>query len=40
VEKIHQTLDWTPEFDDLDVIVRTSLAWEETLSRRLAEKSA
>jgi UDP-glucose 4-epimerase len=34
VEKIHQTLDWTPEYDDLDVIVKTSLEWEETLSRR------
>jgi len=40
VEKIHQILDWTPEYDDLDVIVKTSLDWEETLSRRLAENAA
>jgi len=34
VDKIHQTLDWTPEFDDLDTIVRTSLEWERTLLKR------
>jgi len=34
VDKIHQTLDWTPQYDDLDVIVKTSLDWEHTLSAR------
>lgn len=31
VDKIHETLDWTPRCDDLDLIVRTSLDWEKTL---------
>jgi UDP-glucose 4-epimerase len=35
VDAIHRTLEWTPEFDDLDVIVKTSLAWES----KLLEKS-
>lgn len=39
VDKIHRTLDWTPEFDDLDVIVRTSLEWEKTLSSKQAGKA-
>lgn len=34
VDKIHQTLSWTPKFDDLDTIVRTSLEWEKTLLER------
>lgn len=34
VDKIHKTLDWTPKFDDLDTIVKTSLAWERTLLER------
>ena len=34
VDKIHATLDWTPKYDDLDTIVRTSLAWERTLLER------
>ena len=34
VERIHETLDWTPQYDDLDVIVKTSLDWE----RKLLEK--
>lgn len=34
VDKIHQTLKWTPRFDDLDTIVRTSLEWERTLLKR------
>jgi UDP-glucose 4-epimerase len=33
-EAIHQTMDWTPELDDLDEIVRTSLAWERKLAGR------
>ncbi len=35
VDKIHRTLDWKPKFDELDVIVQTSLDWEETLSARV-----
>lgn len=31
VDKIHRTLDWTPKYDDLDVIVKTSLDWERHL---------
>jgi len=34
VDKIHQTLDWKPQYDDLDTIVETSLAWERTLLER------
>lgn len=34
VDKIHKTLNWTPQFDDLDTIVRTSLEWERTLLKR------
>lgn len=31
VDKIHRVLDWQPRYDDLDVIVRTSLEWERKL---------
>jgi len=31
VGKIHETLDWTPKYDDLDSIVKTSLDWEHHL---------
>ena len=31
VDKIHRTLDWTPKYDDLEFIVRTSLDWERKL---------
>lgn len=34
VGKIQETLNWKPQFDDLDVIVQTSLDWEEELSQR------
>jgi len=34
VDKIHRTLDWSPQLDDIDTIVATSLAWEKTLSER------
>lgn len=34
VDKIHSTLNWTPQFDDLDKIVETSLSWEKTLMAR------
>jgi UDP-glucose 4-epimerase len=29
--RIRATLDWTPQFDDLDIIARHALAWEEKL---------
>ena len=32
VDKIHRTLDWTPKYDDLDFIVKTSLEWEKKLN--------
>ena len=31
VELIHKTLDWTPKYDDLDVIVKTAYEWEKKL---------
>lgn len=31
VDKIHRVLDWTPRYDDLDFIVKTSLEWEKKL---------
>ena len=34
VDKIHQTLDWKPQLDDLNTIVKTSIAWEKTLLER------
>jgi UDP-glucose 4-epimerase len=33
-EKIRGVLGWTPKFDDLDTIVRTSLAWERKIAAR------
>ncbi|MES2625847.1 MAG: UDP-glucose 4-epimerase GalE [Pseudomonadota bacterium] len=36
VDAIHRTLEWSPQFNNLDVIVKTSLAWEA----KLAEKNA
>lgn len=38
VDKIHKTLDWKPQFDDLDTIVKTSLSWERTLLERQHNK--
>ena len=32
VERIHDVLGWQPRFDDLDTIVRTSLAWERKIA--------
>jgi UDP-glucose 4-epimerase len=32
VDKIHKVLDWSPRFDDLDTIVRTSLEWERKIA--------
>ena len=34
VDRIHSTLDWKPQYDDLDTIVQTSLNWEKTLQER------
>ena len=31
VEAIHRALKWSPQFNDLDFIVKTSLAWESKL---------
>lgn len=31
VERIHEVLNWIPKYDDLDTIVKTSLAWEKIL---------
>ena len=31
VDKIRRTLNWTPKYDDLDFIVKTSLDWERKL---------
>jgi UDP-glucose 4-epimerase len=31
VDKIHQVLPWTPRYDDLEFIVKTSLEWEKKL---------
>jgi UDP-glucose 4-epimerase len=36
VDRIRQTLDWRPLYDDLDLIVEHALAWERQLVRRLA----
>ncbi|MCF6283546.1 MAG: UDP-glucose 4-epimerase GalE [Candidatus Polarisedimenticolaceae bacterium] len=27
-QRIHEVLDWTPQYDDLDTIAKTALAWE------------
>ena len=32
VEKIHDVIGWTPKFDDLDTIVKTSLEWERKIA--------
>ena len=37
VDKIHNTLSWTPKYDDLDVIVTTAIDWERKL---LSKKAA
>ncbi len=34
VDRIHQHLDWTPAWDDLDTIVSHALAWEKALMKR------
>lgn len=40
VDRIHRTLDWTPRYDDLDVIVQTALDWETVLSEREAPRAS
>ncbi len=35
-DKIRTTLGWTPKYDDLDFIVKTSLDWERKLLRKTA----
>jgi len=32
--RIQAELGWRPRFDDLEVIVRSALDWEEALARR------
>ncbi len=34
VEKIRQILDWVPQYNELDIIVKTSLDWERKLLER------
>ena len=34
VGRIRATLDWRPQYDDLDTIVRHALAWEQILGKR------
>jgi len=34
VSRIRSTLDWRPQFEDLDTIVSHALAWEQLLSKR------
>jgi UDP-glucose 4-epimerase len=31
--RIRSTLDWTPQYDDLETIAKHALAWEEKLFR-------
>ncbi len=33
-DRVREVLGWTPRFDDLDVIVRTSLEWERKIAAR------
>ena len=30
-DRVRSVLGWTPRYDDLDTIVRTSLAWERKI---------
>jgi len=32
VDKIHQTLDWSPKFDNLEMTVKTALEWERLIA--------
>ena len=33
-ERVRSVLGWTPQFDDLETIVRTSLEWERKIAAR------
>lgn len=33
-EKVRTTLNWQPQYDDLNLIVRTSIAWEKKLAKQ------
>jgi UDP-glucose 4-epimerase len=35
-DRIHQTLDWQPRYDDIETIVAHALAWEEQLQKKIA----
>src|SRR5207237_130354 len=37
-ERIRQTLAWSPQYDDIDVILRDALAWEQHLMGAPAPK--
>lgn len=37
VDKIRETLDWVPQYNELDIIVKTSLDWERTLLKRATD---
>jgi UDP-glucose 4-epimerase len=39
-QRIRATLGWTPQFDDLDTIVRHALAWEQSLASLRARNAA
>ena len=38
--RIRNTLDWTPQFDDLDTIAAHALAWETRLMRERENQQA
>jgi len=40
VDRIRETLDWTPRYDDLEVICASSLAWERELAGGRWQESA
>ena len=33
-DKVRSVLGWTPQYDDLETIVHTSLAWERKIAAR------
>lgn len=39
-ERLKQRLDWRPQYDDLDFIVRTALLWERELARNSAPQTS
>lgn len=40
VDRIHETLGWEAQYDDLEVIAKTSLAWEKKLQERATQTSS